>query len=150
MNLGLRWQFTPYPTDKYNIFSSFDPKNMAIVHGPGFRTLYKVGATTPALVAALTASGAKFETPQQAGLPNKLVNNNYLDIGPHVGFAYRAFDGPKAFVIRGGMSENYYWVPAYGWNDTHAAQRAVCRLLPELLVDGGRSSRRTAWRTMGW
>ena len=65
----------------------------------------------------MTAAGAKFETPQQAGLPNKMVYNNYFDIGPHLGFAYRAFDGPKAFVIRGGMSENYFWVPAYGWND---------------------------------
>ena len=118
LNLGLRWQFTPYPSDKYNIFSSFDPKNMAIVMGQSFDTLYKVGATTPALVGALTAAGAKFETPQQAGLPNKMVYNNYFDIGPHVGFAYRAFDGPKSFVVRGGMSENYFWVPAYGWNDT--------------------------------
>ena len=67
-----------------------------------FDTLYKVGATTPALVAALTAAGAKFETPQQAGLPNKMVYNNYFDIGPHLGFAYRAFDGPKAFVSAAG------------------------------------------------
>ena len=51
LNLGLRWQFTPYPSDKYNIFSSFDPKNMAIVMGQNFDTLYKVGATSPALVA---------------------------------------------------------------------------------------------------
>ena len=137
LNLGLRWQFTPYPSDKYNIFSSFDPKNMAIVMGQDFATLYRVGATTPALVSALTAAGAKFETPQQAGLPNKMVYNNYHDIGPHVGFAYRGFDGPKEFVIRGGLSENFYWQPAYGWNDTHAEQRAVCRLLPELCAHGG-------------
>jgi len=118
LNLGLRWQFTPYPSDKYNIFSSFDPKNMAIVLGTDLNTLYRVGATTPALIGALTAGGAKFETPQQAGLPNKMVYNNYHDIGPHIGFAYQAFDGPKSFVLRGGMSENYYWQPAYGWNDT--------------------------------
>src|SRR5205807_1174248 len=90
LNLGLRWQFTPYPSDKYNILSSFDTKNMAIVMGQDFNTLYRVGATTPALVATLTRAGAKFETPQQAGLPNKLVKNNYHDFGPHAGFAYRA------------------------------------------------------------
>jgi len=118
LHLGLRWQFTPYPSDKYNIFSSFDPKNMAIVLGQDLNTLYRVNATTPALIAALQADGAKFETPQQAGLPNKMVYNNYRDIGPHLGFAYRALDGPKSFVVRGGMSENYFWVPAYGWNDT--------------------------------
>jgi len=118
VNLGLRWQFTPYPSDKYNIFSSFDPKNMAIVLGQDFQTLYRVGATTPALVAALQSYGVKFETPQQAGLPDKMVYNNYYDIGPHLGFAYRALDGNKSFVLRGGLSENYYWQPAYGWNDT--------------------------------
>jgi len=117
LNMGLRWQFTPYPSDKYNIMSSFDLKNMAIVMGQDFSTLYRVGATTPALVAALKASGAKFETAQEAGLPKKLVNNNYHDFGPHAGFAYRAFDGPKSFVLRGGLSENFYWQPAYGWND---------------------------------
>jgi hypothetical protein len=117
LNLGLRWQFTPYPTDKYNILSSFDLKNMAIVMGQDFDTLYRVGATTPALVNALKAAGAKFETYREAGLPKKLVNNNYFDIGPHVGFAYRALDGPKSFVLRGGLSENFYWQPAYGWND---------------------------------
>jgi hypothetical protein len=117
LNLGLRWQFTPYPSDKYNIMSSFDVKNMAIVMGQDFNTLYRVGATTPALIATLTKAGAKFETAQQAGLPNKLVYNNYHDFGPHVGFAYKAFDGPKSFVLRGGLSENFYWQPAYGWND---------------------------------
>ena len=117
LNLGFRWQFTPYPSDKYNIMSAFDLKNMAIVLGQDLNTLYRVGATSPSLIAFLTANGAKFETAQQAGFPNKLVYNNYHDIGPHVGFAYRAFDGPKSFVLRGGLSENYYWQPAYGWND---------------------------------
>jgi len=117
LNLGLRWQFTPYPSDKYNIWSSFDLKNMAIVLGQDLNTMYRVGATTPALINTLKAAGAKFETPQQAGLPNKMVNNNYHDVGPHLGFAYRAFDGAKSFVLRGGMSLNYYWQPMYGWND---------------------------------
>ena len=51
LNLGLRWQFSPYPYDKYNIMSSFDRKNMAIVLGTDLDTMYKVGATTPALTA---------------------------------------------------------------------------------------------------
>src|SRR5207237_10914441 len=102
---------------KYNIMSAFDLKNMAIVLGQDLNTLYKVGATSPSLIAFLSANGAKFETAQQAGFPNKLVYNNYHDIGPHVGWAYRAFDGPRSFVVRGGLSENYYWQPAYGWND---------------------------------
>lgn len=117
LNLGLRWQYTPYPSDKYNIFSSFDPKNMAIVLGQSLDTLYKVGATTPALIKALQGYGAKFETAEQAGMPYKLVYNNKYDIGPHIGFAYRALDARRSFVLRGGLSQNYYWVPGYGWND---------------------------------
>jgi len=117
LNLGLRWQFSPYPSDKYNIFSSFDRKNMAIVLGQPLDFFYKVGAANPALVKVLQSYGAKFETADQAGLPSKLVHDNWRDIGPHVGFAYRAMDGGKGFVIRGGFSTNYNLIPIYGWND---------------------------------
>ena len=59
----------------------------------------------------------KFETWNDAGLPQKLVYNNWHDIGPHIGFAYRALDGKKSFVLRGGFSTNYMLIPIYGWND---------------------------------
>jgi len=117
LNLGLRWQFSPYPYDKYNIMSSFDPKNMAIVLGADLDSMYRVGATTPALINVLKSYGAKFETAKEAGLPSKLVHDNWHDIGPHVGFAYRALDGRRSFVIRGGFSTSYNVIPIYGWND---------------------------------
>ena len=117
LNLGLRWQFSPYPNDKYNIFSSFDRQNMAIVLGQPLDFFYKIGAANPALVDVLKGYGAKFETYDQAGLPRKLVHDNWHDIGPHTGFAYRALDGAKSFVIRGGYSLNYNLIPIYGWND---------------------------------
>ncbi len=114
---GLRWQFSPYPKDKYDIFSGFDLKSMSIVLGNSLDTFYKVGATSPALIAALQENGAKFVYPKDVGLPKRLLNNNWFDIGPHIGFAYRAFDGPKSFVVRGGFSTSYFPVPIYGWND---------------------------------
>ena len=114
---SVRWQFSPYPKDKYNIFSSFDPKTMSVVLGQDLETLYRVGATSPALVKTLTDAGARFVTAKEAGFPANLVKNNWKDIGPHVGFAYRAFDGSKSFVIRGGFSTSYFPVPIYGWND---------------------------------
>ena len=117
VNLGLRWQFSPYPNDKYFIMSGYDKKNNAIVLGNTLDTFYKIGATNPALIKVLTGYGMKFETWKDAGLPQKLVNDNWKDIGPHVGFAYRAFDGPKSFVIRGGYALNYNLIPIYGWND---------------------------------
>jgi hypothetical protein len=117
LNLGLRWQFSPYPSDKYNIFSSFDRKNMAIVLGQPLDFFYKIGAANPALVNVLQSYGAKFESYQEAGLPKKLVHDNWRDIGPHLGFAYRALDGRKSFVLRGGFSTSYNLIPIYGWND---------------------------------
>ncbi len=117
VNLGLRWQFSPYPNDKYYIMSAFSKKDNAIVLGNTLDTFYKINATTPSFVKVLTGYGAKFETWDQAGLPQKLVNDNWHDIGPHLGFAYRAFDGRKSFVLRGGYALNYMLIPIYGWND---------------------------------
>ena len=117
LNLGVRWQFTPYAYDKYNLISGFDPKSMSIVLGQPLDFMYTMGATTPQLINVLQSYGAKFITPEQAGLPKKMVKNNWFDIGPHVGFAYKAFDGPSSFVIRGGYSINYNTIPLYTWND---------------------------------
>ena len=47
LNLGLRWQFTPYPSDKYNIMSSFDVKNMAIVMGQDLTYALSGGCNHP-------------------------------------------------------------------------------------------------------
>ena len=118
LNLGLRWQFSPYPNDKYYIMSGFDLKNMSIVLGNTLENFYKIGAARPGLIAGLKSYGMKFETSDQASLPKRLVNNNWYDVGPHVGFAYRAFDGQKSFVLRGAFSTSYFPVPIYGWNDT--------------------------------
>jgi hypothetical protein len=117
LNLGLRWQFSPYPRDKYYIMSGYDKKNNAIVLGNTLDTFYAIRATTPEFVNVLTGYGMKFTTWDQAGLPQKLVKDNWWDLGPHVGFAYRAFEGAKSFVIRGGYAKNYNLIPIYGWND---------------------------------
>jgi len=117
LNLGLRWQISPYPNDKYYIMSGYDRKNNAIALGNTLDTFYKIGATSPAFVNVLASYGMKFITWKEAGLPQKLVNDNWRDIGPHVGFAYRALEGGKSFVIRGGYAKSYNLVPIYGWND---------------------------------
>ncbi len=117
LNLGLRWQFTPFPRDKYNIITSFNPRDRAVVLGRDLDFLYKMGAATPAQVKLLQDAGVKFQTAEQAGLPYRLVDNNYLDIGPHVGLAYRAFEGGRSFIIRGGFSTSYFSMPLAFWND---------------------------------
>jgi len=117
LNLGIRWQFTPYAKPKDDVFSSFDLKTMSIVLGTPLDRLYALGATTPALVNALVADGAKFVRPSDVGLPQRLVNNNWHDFGPHVGFAYRALNGRKSFVVRSGYATTYFPLLIHGWAD---------------------------------
>ena len=57
LNLGMRWQFSPYPHDKYYIMSSYSKKDNAIVLGNTLDNFYKVGATTPAFINVLPAMG---------------------------------------------------------------------------------------------
>jgi hypothetical protein len=121
LNLGVRWQLTPFPKDKYDMFTSFDLKNMAVVLPNGLDSLYAANATTPSLISTLQGYGAKFETAAAAGMPHRLMNNNWHDLGPHVGFAYHAFEGRRSFIIRSGFSINYFPVPMYQWNDSFRA-----------------------------
>ncbi len=117
LNLGVRWQLSPYPKEKHNLISGFDKQNKAIVLGQPLDYMYRMNATTPALVSALEGFGVKFETADQAGLPKALIYDNWKDVTPHLGFAYRALDGRKSFVIRGGYSMSYFPLPMWGWSD---------------------------------
>ncbi|HVX65231.1 MAG TPA: TonB-dependent receptor [Bryobacteraceae bacterium] len=118
LNLGIRWDFNPAPTEKNNVFTSYDRKTGAIVLGRDLQTLYALGAVSPEYIAVTQSLGVKYESPEQAGLPYHMVNNNWTDISPHLGLAYRALEGRKSFVIRAGYSVNYYPVAMYGWNDS--------------------------------
>jgi hypothetical protein len=117
LNFGLRWDFNPFPVDKQGAITGFDLKTNALVTSGSLAHLEAVHATSAGYVAALESLGITFETPAQAGLPSNLVNNNFHDIGPHLGFAYRALDGRKAFVLRGGYALNFYPLAIWGWND---------------------------------
>lgn len=117
LNLGVRWQFTPFPRDKYNLITSFNPKDRAIALGRDLDFMYRAGAATPGQIRLLQNAGVKFQSAREAGLPERLVQDNWRDIGPHVGFAYRAFDGRGSFVLRGGFSTNYFAMPLAFWND---------------------------------
>lgn len=108
VNLGLRWEYWKAYRDKNNILVGFDPSNHSIVLGTDLNTMYKAGASLPSVVSAYQDLGLKFETYQAAGLPQNLEHSRDKNFGPRAGFAYRAFDGKKAFVIRGGYSLSYF------------------------------------------
>jgi len=119
LNLGLRWEFTPFPADKNNVMSSFDVASKSVVLGQPLETLYKMNVTLPSVIARQEQMGAKFVTYDQVGLPRKMVRDNWKDIGPRLGFAYQAFDGAKTFVVRAGYALSYYPDPYFAWNDRH-------------------------------
>jgi hypothetical protein len=119
LNFGVRYEYWPGFREKNNIMLGFDKANRAIVLGNDLNTFYALGATTPELVSTYESLGLKFETWDKAGLPQSLVHSNKANFGPRLGFAYRAFEGKRAFVLRGGYSVSYFQEPLSRWNDNN-------------------------------
>jgi len=88
LNIGLRWEYgSPY-ADLYNRISNFDPASQTVF------------TTTPGAVAGNGITPVSY-----GGTYGKtLVNPDYKDFGPRVGFAYAA-DSKTA--IRGGFGMSY-------------------------------------------
>ena len=88
LNLGLRWEYgSPY-ADLHSNISNFDPVSQTVL-------TTTPGATTGNGITAFSGSGTYGHT---------LVNPDYGDLGPRVGFAY-AVD-PKT-ALRGGFGISY-------------------------------------------
>lgn len=113
LNLGLRYEAHPAPWVKYGIMQSFDLKNDAMVLATSPSNLIAEGFTTQAIVTNMLNIGAKFETPAQAGLPDKLLYDYNLTFSPRVGIAYLPFGGKYGTVIRGGYGRYIYPVTVY-------------------------------------
>ena len=122
LNLGLRWDMFPPPTEKNNILSGYDTQNHAVVLGANLNSMYQLGYTLPSIVNQLGSLGAKFESYQQAGLPQNLVFKNWKNFGPHAGFAYRASDGRRPLVLRGGYSMSYFPILMQDWSQNFRLQ----------------------------
>ncbi len=81
VNLGVRWDLQPAPTDRYNNFCAFDASARNPFGGPG----------------AFACAGA-------GGNSRNLWDTHYRDFAPRLGLAYRATD---TFVIRMGYGLTY-------------------------------------------
>jgi outer membrane receptor protein involved in Fe transport len=102
VNLGMRYEFRTPLHDKNGLLTSFSPEKRAYVVGSTLDNFLQRQATLPANLAALNAFGGKVIGYEEAGLPKHLVNNNWKQFGPRLGFAYRGLSGSKSFVVRGG------------------------------------------------
>jgi Carboxypeptidase regulatory-like domain/TonB dependent receptor/TonB-dependent Receptor Plug Domain len=98
LNLGLRWEYgSPY-ADLYNRISNFDPASQTVF------------TTTPGAVAGNGITPVSF-----GGTYGKtLVNPDYGDFGPRVGFAYSVDDKT---VVRGGFGMSYVHYTRAGSGD---------------------------------
>jgi hypothetical protein len=136
MNLGLRYEYSPPLSEKNHMLTSFDLANHAVVLGTSLQNMYNLGYSDPAIVSTYESYGAKFETAQQAGLPSGLLTSSKNDFGPRIGVAYRAFDGAKSFVIRGGYSMSYFHIPLYSYGARMRKNTPLTATFTESITDG--------------
>ena len=115
LNLGLRYDLFPPFYEKNNTVSSFDYANHAVVLGAPLDKFYALGATFPSITNRLGSFGVKYETYDQAGFPEHMINTSKDGWGPRLGFAYRVGDGAKSFVLRGGYRISYFHFVMGGW-----------------------------------
>src|ERR1700678_2112548 len=98
LNLGLRWEYgSPY-SEQHDLLSNFDPVSQTVLTiTPGYPA---TSAVTP-----VSAGGVYGKT---------LVNPDFADFGPRVGFAYAAT--PRT-VVRGGYGISYVHYTRAGSGD---------------------------------
>ncbi len=108
LNLGLRYEVRTPLRDRNGLMLSFDFDKRAYVLGADLSHFIERQAMLPSIVAAFQSFGGKVIGYQEAGLPKDMTYINWKQFGPRAGFAYRALDGRKAFVLRGGYRISYY------------------------------------------
>jgi len=108
LTLGLRYEVRTPLQDRNGLMLSFDYDKRAYVLGAGLNHFIERQAMLPSIVAAFEKFGGKVINYKDAGLPRGMVNMNWKQFGPRAGFAYRALDGRKALVLRGGYRISYY------------------------------------------
>jgi hypothetical protein len=111
VNLGLRYEAHPSLWTKDQMGMSFDLKNDALVLSAPTDYYVSKGYTTQSIINNNKLIGVKFETPAQAGMPDTLMKNYYLNFLPRLGVAYLPFSGKWGTVIRGGYGVYTYPTP---------------------------------------
>jgi hypothetical protein len=117
LNFGLRWEYWPFYKEKNGMLSGFNKQTRALVLGAPIEDFYATGNSHPGIINRLRQLDMKFESYQEAGQPSNFAKASKRDFGPRAGFAYRALDGRKSFVIRGGYSLAYFPVPLFTFVD---------------------------------
>jgi hypothetical protein len=104
LNLGLRYEFNHPAKERDRSLVGFNPKTKAIVLGRTIDELATLKHAHPTIAKAYGDLGVKYETPDQAGLPDSLIYANKWDFGPRAGFALRIGPLDRPIVLRGGYA----------------------------------------------
>ncbi len=111
VNIGLRYENHPGAWTKYGLSEGFDLKNKAQVLTNPISYYIANGYTTQAIVTNLQNLGVKFESPREAGYPDKMVRDYPWTFSPRVGLAWQPFGGRHGTVVRGAYGRYIYPVP---------------------------------------
>lgn len=111
INAGLRWEGLPAPIEMNNLINGFDMKNKAVVLGSPIEKLIAEKRTTQSIITNLQNLGVVFETPRQAGMPERIMHGNYAIFEPRAGFAYSFSGGGRGTVIRAGVGRYSFAMP---------------------------------------
>jgi hypothetical protein len=92
LNLGLRYELQPSPTDRFNKMAWFDPT--AVNPITAMEVTQPVGGVSPPAVTAL----GKLVWPNNGNTGRGVITNSYLNFAPRFGLSYHP---TEKFVIRG-------------------------------------------------
>jgi hypothetical protein len=121
LNLGLRYEVRPPIYDKTGSLVTFSLEKHGYVIGKPLNEYLAQGMTLPSIVNAIQGFGGNIFSNEQAGLPAHLMSTNWQQLGPRLGFAYRALDGARSFVVRGGYRVSYYPQKMQDWAENQYA-----------------------------
>jgi hypothetical protein len=92
LNLGLRYELQPSPTDRFNKMAWFDPT--AVNPITSMEATQPVGGVTPPAATAL----GELVWPNNGNTGRGVITNSYFNLAPRIGFSYHPLD---RLVIRG-------------------------------------------------